>query len=68
MPPYTATEKTALYAEILGDTLPEFRRQQVIWMAANLLRETVIKAVQRYAGTGAKDGKDLLDFAQVMVM
>lgn len=63
---YGFTEKPAIYAEMLAMARSEFRRQQVIWMVKNLYRETVLKACELYAETGAKDGADLMKFAEVM--
>lgn len=63
---YGFTGKSEIYAEMLAKTPPEFRRQQIIWMSKNLYRETVLKACESYAKTGAKDGAELMKFAEVM--
>jgi len=64
--PHTFTPAAEIYADSLRRIRTEFRRSEVIWMSKNLDRDTTLKAVERYAKGGAKDGNELMEFAKVM--
>ena len=67
MTDYGHTEKAEIYGEILDRCHPDYRRAEVIWMAKNLQRETVLKAVERFAKHNPTEGPALMEFAETMV-